>query len=151
MISFKKFVEAIHQAIVSAGESVMDKNEGLLDKYFVEEPDQSNPATKILTPRIVTLDYPTLNDEGESVHTNIQVPLITLIPINNAKIEKATLSAEFALEVVNDELLISFPSQKMSEKATIGKLEIIISPQEPVDGLELIIDGYANALKRQLS
>ncbi len=34
MISFKLFVEAIHHAIVSASDSLMDKNEGLLDKYF---------------------------------------------------------------------------------------------------------------------
>ena len=29
MISFKLFVEAIHHAIVSASDSLMDKNEGL--------------------------------------------------------------------------------------------------------------------------
>lgn len=34
MISFKLFVEAIHHAIVSASDSLMDKNEGLLDKYL---------------------------------------------------------------------------------------------------------------------
>jgi len=33
----------------------------------------------------------------------------------------------------------------------VGKLEIVISPQELTDGLELIIEGYANALKRQIT
>lgn len=39
MISFKLFVEAIHHAIVSASDSLMDKNEGLLDKYFEKPVD----------------------------------------------------------------------------------------------------------------
>lgn len=74
-----------------------------------------------------------------------------MVPVTASKIEKATVTAEFALEVVNDELLIGFPNNKPSDKATIGKLEIVISPQEPTDGLGLIIDGYANALKRQIT
>ncbi|MCD7943029.1 MAG: DUF2589 domain-containing protein [Bacteroides intestinalis] len=81
----------------------------------------------------------------------VQVPLITLVPVTASKIEKATVTAEFALEVINNELQISFPNNKSSENATVGKLEIVISPQELTDGLELIIEGYANALKRQIT
>lgn len=152
MISFKQFVEAIHHAIVSAGDSLMDKNRGLLDTYFekssITEDGQDKEA---LVPKIVKLAYPTLDDTGAVVTTTVQVPLITLVPFTASKIEKATVTAEFALEVVNDELQISFPGDKSSKNATVGKLEIIISPGEPTDGLELIIEGYANALKRQIT
>lgn len=151
MISFKLFVEAIHHAIVSAGDSLMDKNEGLLEKYFEKPADGAKAGKGALVPKIVELEYPTLNDAGDVTTTIVQVPLITLVPVTASKIEKATVTAEFALEVVNDELLISFPNDKPSEKATFGKLEIVISPQEPTDGLELIIEGYANALKRQIT
>lgn len=151
MISFKLFVEAIHHAIVSAGDSLMDKNEGLLEKYFEKSADGAQVGNRVLVPKIVELEYPTLNDAGNVTTTTVQVPLITLVPVTASKIEKATVTAEFALEVVNDELLISFPNDKASEKATFGKLEIVISPQEPTDGLELIIEGYANALKRQIT
>lgn len=150
MISFKLFVEAIHHAIVSASDSLMDKNEGLLDKYF-EKPGGAKEGTGALIPKIVKLEYPTLDDAGGVVTTTVQVPLITLVPVTASKIEKATVTAEFALEVVNNELQISFPNNKTSENATVGKLEIVISPQELTDGLELIIDGYANALKRQIT
>lgn len=149
MISFKLFVEAIHHAIVSASDSLMDKNEGLLDKYFEKPVDGEGKNKGALVPKIVQLEYPALDDTGAVTTTTVQVPLITLVPVTASKIEKATVTAEFALEVINDELQISFPNKKISENATVGKLEIVISPQELTDGLELIIEGYANALKRQ--
>lgn len=152
MISFKLFVEAIHHAIVSAGDSLMDKNRGLLDTYFEKSSvSEGGKDKEVLTPKIVELAYPSLDDTGAVTTTTVQVPLITLVPIASSKIEKATVTAEFALEVVNDELQISFPGEKSSGHATVGKLEIIISPQEPAEGLELVIEGYANALKRQIT
>ena len=71
---------------------------------------------------------PTLDDAGAVTTTTVQVPLITLVPVTASKIEKATVTAEFALEVINNELQISFPNNKSSENATVGKLEIVISP-----------------------
>lgn len=152
MISFKLFVEAIHQAIVAAGDSLMDKNKGLLEKYFEESPRLSETGKNRLIPKLVQLEYPTLNDKGEIVATTLQVPLITLVPITASKIEKATVTAEFLLEVVNDELQIDFQPQRTTHKnGTYGKLEIVISPQETTEGLALIVDGYAKALKRQIT
>lgn len=139
MISFKLFVEAIHHAIVSASDSLMDKNEGLLDKYFEKPAVGAGKDKGALIPKIVQLEYPTLDDAGAVTTTMVQVPLITLVPVTASKIEKATVTAEFALEVINNELQISFPNNKSSENATVGKLEIVISPQELTDGLELII------------
>ena len=144
MISFKLFVEAIHHAIVSASDSLMDKNEGLLDKYFEKPAVGVGKDKGALIPKIVQLEYPTLDDAGAVTTTTVQVPLITLVPVTASKIEKATVTAEFALEVINNELQISFPNNKSSENATV-------SPQELTDGLELIIEGYANALKRQIT
>ena len=98
------------------------------------------------------LEYPALDDTGAVTTTTVQVPLITLVPVTASKIEKATVTAEFALEVINDELQISFPNKKTIRKMLRWeKLEIVISPQELTDGLELIIEGYANALKRQIT
>ena len=129
MISFKLFVEAIHHAIVSASDSLMDKNEGLLDKYFEKPAVGVGKDKGALIPKIVQLEYPTLDDAGAVTTTTVQVPLITLVPVTASKIEKATVTAEFALEVINNELQISFPNNKSSENATVGKLEIVISPQ----------------------
>ena len=70
MISFKLFVEAIHHAIVSASDSLMDKNEGLLDKYFEKPVDGEGKNKGALVPKIVQLEYPTLDDAGAVTQQN---------------------------------------------------------------------------------
>lgn len=163
MISFKAFVEAIHEAIISASNTLMDKNVGLLDKYFDESTqevtsEESGTVTKnTLTPKNVILEYPVLTPEGKVETTEIQVPLITMVPLSMSQIEKATLTAEFEMEIVDGELQLNFPAQKSEGslrkkgKTTTGVLEITISPQESSEGLKLIVEGYEAILKRQLS
>jgi hypothetical protein len=155
MIGFKSFVEAIHQAIAGAADVLIDKNQKLLDKYFETITDNSNTDNvaekrEILRPKNVHLDYPTLDEKGEVVASQIQVPLITLVPVTASQVEKATLTAEFQLSIVNDELFIDFSSAK-NENTTTGKLEIVISPKETTEGFQQIIAGYEMALKRQIS
>ena len=142
MILFKSFVEAIYQAISEATDVLCEKNRQILDKYFYEYPNDDNGISeeKTLHPKTISLDYPVLNDEGTVVKCNIQVPLISLVPITATQIE-------------NDELLIDFPNAKRRrrENSTIGKLEVVISPQEPTEGMQQIISAYENTLKRQIS
>lgn len=155
MISFKAFVEAIHEAIINASNTLMDKNVGLLDKYFEEITDKTTNKTT-LTPKNVILEYPALTSDGQVSPTEIQVPLITLVPLATSQIEKATLTAEFEMEIIDNELQLSFPSHKSGvfhkdSKGNTGKLEIVISPQESSEGLKLIVEAYEAALKRQIS
>ena len=82
MISFKLFVEAIHHAIVSASDSLMDKNEGLLDKYFEKPVDGEGKNKGALVPKIVQLEYPALDDTGAVTTTTVQVPLRLLRRLN---------------------------------------------------------------------
>lgn len=92
MILFKSFVEAIYQAISEATDVLCEKNRQILDKYFYEYPNDDNGISeeKTLHPKTISLDYPVLNDEGTVVKCNIQVPLISLVPITATQIEKAT-------------------------------------------------------------
>jgi hypothetical protein len=163
MISFKAFVEAVHEAIISASNTLMDKNVGLLDKYFEESSKdvsngESGTKTKsTLIPKNVVLEYPILTADGNVETTEIQVPLITMVPLSMSQIEKATLTADFEMQIVDGELQLSFPGRKndgvfhKKSKTTTGKLEITISPQESSEGLKLIVEGYEAVLKRQLS
>ncbi|MDR1022891.1 MAG: DUF2589 domain-containing protein [Prevotellaceae bacterium] len=157
MIGFKSFVEAIHEAIAGAADVLMDKNHELLGKYF-ETVTEKSPADnaaeerEILKPKIVNLDYPTLDEKGKVVASQVQVPLITLVPITASQVEKATLTAEFQLSIVDDELFIDFSgTKKEGENTSAGKLEIVISPKETTEGFQQIIAGYEMALKRQIS
>lgn len=162
MISFKSFVNAIHDAILKANEALMDKNTDLLDKYFeekiVENTDGQGVKRKeeILEPVSVIIDYPTTDDEGNTKSTQIHVPLISLVPIATSQIEKVKLTAGFDMKIVNDDLQIDFSAKKKSReyskkrKTSEGTLEITISPQNTSEGLNLLIEGYDTLIKRQL-
>ncbi|MDC1882076.1 DUF2589 domain-containing protein [Bacteroides uniformis] len=154
MISFKLFVEAIHRAVNEAADSLAKRNEELLDKYFYETFPTNEPQTgkQVLNPKMINLEYPMLDSEGRVIKGEIQVPLITIVPVSATKIEKATLTAEFELSVADEEVQINFfdTTQHKSDTA-YGKLEVVISPQDIPKGLELLISGYNNILKRQIS
>ncbi len=47
MISFKAFINAIHDAILAANDSLMEKNTGLLDKYF-EAPAEETEIKRVI-------------------------------------------------------------------------------------------------------
>lgn len=206
MISFKKFVDAIHDAVLAANDSLMDKNEGILKKFFVQEGNDSNDlqnkldaalkATKAtgkketnvtrddylkvsealkdasdalsggnpdsfnaaipgkLKPRMVTVEYPNQTENGIQ-YLDVEVPLITLSPITMSHIEKATLKANFEMEIIDDELIINFTNREHSafgkrNKSTRGQLEITISPTESPEGLLQLIEGYEKVLKSQI-
>lgn len=154
MISFKLFIEAIHKAISGASDTLAARNEELLDKYFYKDDygNENIADNQILHPHMVEMEYPTLDSEGKVEKGRIQVPLITMAPLCAVKVEKTTLSADFDLSVVDNEVQISFLNGKRSKDGNYcGKLEIVISQQDPPEGLDLLVNAYNNILKRQLS
>jgi hypothetical protein len=165
MISFKAFVTAIHEAIIGAADALMDKNVGLLDKYFTEVPDDSVPAgggtptpgaTKLI-PKTVTLEYPHLTAKGDVENLGVAVPLITLVPLTMSRVDKAVLTADFDIELVGDEVQLNFINRSTGgmfskkHETSPAKLEITITPQDTAEGLRMLIEGYEEVLKRQLS
>jgi rRNA maturation endonuclease Nob1 len=164
MISFKSFINAIHDAILKANETLMDKNEALLDKYFEEtdqsesdkDKDEKKTKSKVLTPKSVILDYPYLDENNVLDHHEIHVPLITIVPLATSQIESATLTADFEMQFVDEELKINFVNKsntglfQKTSKASRGTLEITIKPQETSEGLRMLIEGYETMIKRQL-
>jgi len=169
MISFKAFVTAIHDAILMANDALMDKNTELLNKYFKEKSvviydesgnpvndNEGNPKTKsTLEPISVIMDYPIIGDDGKPDNIEIHVPLITLVPLATSQIEKATLTADFDIEIIDNELNINFKNKKKeglfkNHKSSGNKFEITISPQNTPEGLSLLIEGYETLLKRQI-
>ncbi len=168
MISFKSFIYAIHDAIMKANDSFMDKHTGFLDKYFEDIPsddevkyssdsdkdDKKNFGSGYLRPKSVVVQYPYQTEKGVEF-TEVHVPLITLVPFSMAQIEKARIWAQFEMEIVNDELQLNFIDRKSSglgkkSKTSRGTLEVTFAPQESSEGLKQLIEGYEKALKRQI-
>ena len=207
MISFKSFVNAIHDAIIAANDSLMEQSTGLLDKFFADTsneedlqasldnalqaskyitskkgnvtradfqtatnaiekaqkalaPDDENTGSSTaripgtLSPKSVVVEYPRQTENGIEF-IEVHVPLITLVPLNMPQIEKATLTANFEMEIVDGELQLNFSERNKGgfskrSKSTRGKLEITISPQETSEGLKKLVEGYEQALKSQI-
>jgi hypothetical protein len=170
LISFKKFIQAIHTAILSSNEQVIKQNQSLLRDYFeeaeVEIRDEQGQVTfkKTLTPKTVTLTYPEKNevpnkdnqDNFSLVMAPVEVPLIALVPMTTCGIEKATFTTEFQMQIIENDLHILFgkaPSNilKKTPGINFGKLEITLSPHETPEGLKLLTESYENFLKRQIT
>lgn len=203
MISFKAFVDAIHDAIIEANNTLMDKNVSILDKFFeVPEKDKqvkkkiddavskSEQVTKKgkkaseddhksaqqamkeaqkalsakglsrsnepLKAQSVVVQYPHMDSNGEIHTVDVHVPLITLVPIETHQIQEAKLTAEFEMEIIDDELQLNFGPRKgggvfgKKSDSTYGTLEITISPQEASEGLKRLVEGYEKSLKSQI-
>jgi len=163
MIKFKSFIIAIHDAIINASDSLMDKNVGLLDKYFnqivkrtVDESTQNVVEKTILEPKTVILEYPTQNADGEEEINEVHVPLITLVPLQMSQVEKAVVTADFEMEIIDGEVELSFPKKGIKSifgdsRKNTARLEITITPQQTSEGLNVLVEGYEALLKRQIS
>ena len=154
MIKFKSFVNAIHEAIISANQSLMEKNTGLIEEYF--EPCKEDHVHEegdghTLRPKSVKIEYPYQTENGMD-KVEIHVPLITLVPLQLSQIKKAKFTAEFQIEVNDDELNLHFYDGRRRAKKgqTTGNLELTFSPQDMPEGLDEIVAGYEAALKRQI-
>lgn len=169
-ISFKKFIQVLHTAILLSSEQIVEKNLMLLDKYFEEHESKildeggNEIIKKTLVPKTVTLIYPHKVQTGSSANSDnftsiqepVEVPLISMVPMEMCGIKKATFTTEFEMEVIQDELQIYFGKPdtsllKKSAKTNLGKLEITLTPQETTEGLRIITEGYENFLKRQIT
>jgi hypothetical protein len=203
MISFKDFVEKIHEAIINANETLTDKNISYLENFFIVPEEQEDLRKKMdkaieesrkvsfkgkdassedhkrmrsaledakqsitgkgfpgednpLRARSVIVEYPHLTSQGTIEQHNVHVPLITLVPMDMHQIEKAKLTAEFEMEIVDNELKLNFGPRRSGKifgkksESTYGTLEITISPQEPSEGLKSMVEGYEKSLKSQI-
>lgn len=156
MISLKSFIAAIQEAVVQAGESLLDKNVNLLDRYFAPSTMQAadGSSEQTLAAKTVNLEYTVLNQDLTPVVRKVEVPLITLIPVTTARIEKAVLSAEFQIQLVDGEVQIDFAGKNQgwfgSSKGTVARLEITISPQAAPEGLHTVVEAYEKSLKAQI-
>lgn len=151
MISLKSFIKSIHDAVISASDTVSDRNKSMIDTYF-EHSKSEGTSKEIMSPRMIVLEYPTLGPEGKEIVQEVNVPLITLIPLQIGQVEQATITAEFDIFETDGELELGFSSKTGSDQNSNGKhakLEVIVKPHEMPEGIQIIVDGYERVLRRQ--
>lgn len=162
MILFKDFIESINYAVLLANDHIMGKHEELFDTYFMPSDDDSDGEPSIEA-RSVSIKYP-INKGGGISTVDVDVPLITLVPITFTQVDRVKLKISFDVQIVNDELSISFdrpvnPSKsrsffkgknKDSGTGHSAELEVVITPQEGTEGLKRLIEGYEKTLRAQI-
>lgn len=172
MISLKAFVNAIHDAILSANDMLSDQNLEIFNKYFeidtnAQQGQEANQdaseeagLSHTLKARSVVIEYPQQTSEGMKM-VGVEVPLISLVPLSLPQVEKVKLAADFKVQVTNDELQLLFPKERPPGRKPLfgkdpqkegapGRIEITIAPGELSDGLKVLVEGYEKALKSQI-
>lgn len=165
MISFKAFIEGINNAVLAANDLLMDKNAGIFDTYFEKAPASAaqpgHEGHSSLQAKSICIQYPHQTADGKTEMVDVDVPLVTLIPISFPQIEELKLKANFDLQVINNELQISFSSEAPKKRRWFcsksdsgeegsGLLEITLKPSEGPEGLKRIIEGYEKVLRAQI-
>ena len=165
MITLDAFVTAIQGAILGANQALMNQNEKLLETYFeAVEPngtpinppinlDQAIEQGKDLHPRTVKIDYPVDSQDASGNPTTelikIDVPLITLVPLNMSQIDKAILTNHYKMSDTDNDGVLEVDLTSSKEDST-GSLEITLCPHEVAQGMRLVVEGYDAILKRQI-
>lgn len=167
MISFSSFIKTIHSAIVESSDQITEKNLEIFNKYFEVNDDGVEKKGKAIkkayfTPKMVSLKFPQTSEivdrDGNIEYFmdeyQVEVPLVTLVPMKFCNIEKATFSTEFNMEVIDNDLKINFKKSIENDLtdngSRIGKLEISLTPQDTPEGLQALIESYESVLKRQI-
>ena len=151
MIKLDVLIDAIHDAVVSANESLMDKHIGLIDKYFFKREGED-----ALEARTVILKYPQTTESGVKM-IDVKVPLITLVPVSGSEIEELKFALDLNILQVGDNLEVSFgemPDTKRrkdeNKSSSVAHLEMTIKPTKTTEGLKKLIEGYERALRAQI-
>jgi hypothetical protein len=152
----------------------MEKNLALLDKFFEStdgrEPlpqrsipgEDTDPASlsEGMQPRMTTIQYPQRVADGV-VMTDVEVPLIALVPLSMTQVSEVKLTTELEIKIDDDELLVGFPAPQTTRRTKIREtsqassrpiatLEITLTPHHGTEGLKRIVEGYERALRAQI-
>lgn len=150
MIKLVSFIDAIHDAVLKANDTLSDGHSGILAKFFKETEAKDDDSYCAET---ISLKYPLHSDTGVE-EREVEVPLITLAPISCPTIDSVELTTRFEMDVVDDALCLDFSKGNKdsndSKSNRSGHLTVKISPQEMPEGLKTVVEGYERALKAQI-
>ncbi len=118
-----------------------------------------------LRPKMATIQYPEQTADG-LVLCEVQVPLITLVPLSMTQVSEVKLRSNLQIEIENDAVVVSFPMagthpassspsgpREESPEAspeTLASLEITLTPHTGTEGLKRLVRGYERALRAQI-
>ena len=148
-MKLSEFLVELRKAVNSASNALVERNMEFFNNYFELVEDEEGKKKRI--PKTVRMDYPIVTENGDVVLKRMDVPLISLIPINNSKLGKATFSIDFQLEEDKGEIEVHFPKQpRFGEQKHLSHLDISIVPDEIPEGIRTIVDNYNLLIQKQI-
>lgn len=139
------FLKLLHEAVNFASDSLLKKNQEIIESFFSKVPCDDGDY---FTPKTIKMDYPTVDENDEIIQKEIEVPLITLIPLTTTKLEKTTFTFEFQISEKDNDVSISF-NKGVFGNGSNCKMELTITPDKNPEGINNIIDKYNKTLENQ--
>jgi hypothetical protein len=122
----------------------------------------------VLKPRMVLMQFPNESAQGPAIHT-VYVPLISLVPMPQHQISELKFTTELDLSIVNEKLMVSFPSGGTPEAAVgnggsdgktkgnsgepgqgTSRVEVTITNTPTPKGIAQVVEGYNRSLRAQI-
>jgi len=146
-MKLEDFLKILHTAVNYASDSLMKNNLELFETYF-NKSKSSQTNEEYFTPKTIKMDYPVVGENNSIEQKQLEVPLITLVPVRSSKIEKATFNFEFQIDEKDDNVSVSFNKGVFGNGANC-KMELTIVPDENPNGIDCLIDKYNKILDNQ--
>jgi hypothetical protein len=147
-MKLNEFLTELRKAVNEASSVLQEKNMELLSKYFVNR--KLSDTETVCVPKTVRMDYPVATEDGSVHMKRVDVPLISLIPMTNSKVEKATFSIDFQMDDEDGDVKVSFPKKRFGEVQHLSHLELTITPDEVPEGIVNIISKYNSMIQNQI-
>lgn len=147
-MKLSEFLIELRRAVNEASVSLTKKNIELFDEYFERQNEADSESARI--PKTVRMNYPVMLEDDIVQMRTVDVPLISLVPLNNSKIAKATFSIDFQLDDENGEVTVSFPKKRFGEIQHLSHLEISIVPDEVPQGVSSVVENYNDVIEKQI-
>lgn len=143
-----EFLTELRKAVNEASNVLQEKNLETLSKYFVQK--KISESETVCMPKTIRMDYPVATEEGKVAIKRVDVPLISLIPVTNSKVEKATFSIDFQMDDEDGDVKVSFPMKRFGEVQHLSHLELTITPDEVPEGIVSIVSKYNSMIQNQI-
>ncbi|OBU87125.1 DUF2589 domain-containing protein [Chromobacterium subtsugae] len=157
-------ISGLKRAVIEAQRSVCHQHIEELQQFFVPDQEQ-NPAQSFpegaWTARMVGMNVPrevSRNGVVTMEHHEVQVPLITLLPLKSFAIEKVEVLTTLSLSLTeppdgqpdaDDEAADVLVSMRRQDEQT-AEIKIVIQGLEPPAGYQRVVAAYEKLLNAQL-
>ncbi|KZN40862.1 DUF2589 domain-containing protein [Pseudoalteromonas luteoviolacea] len=162
MIEFQSLMKAIHKGVKDASKAVEGETIDFVKRFFDEHENEEGKAPSY-SPKTCTMQFPSRTEDGIDT-VDAEVPLLALVPISSPRITEVKFKTDLEISTNDqDKLMVTFAKNTTKfgfrdkiigpsggENTANAQLEIILTGNEPPEGLKKLIEGYERALRAQI-